>query len=65
MSDLIRWLRTYWSDNYNGPPMASDVLGRKAADEIERLNAALEKIANAYKFSSIAGDIAREALKDE
>jgi transposase-like protein len=37
MSDLTRWLRTYWSDNYDGPPIASDELGRKAADEIERL----------------------------
>ena len=44
MSDLTKWLRTYWSDDYSGPPMASDELGRKAADEIERLEADKEKL---------------------
>ena len=33
--------------------------------EIDHLRAALERIANAYKHDSVAGDIAREALDDE
>ncbi len=42
MRALVKWLRTYWSGDYDGPPMASDELGRKAADEIERLRAGFE-----------------------
>lgn len=40
--DLIRWMRTYFSDSYAGPSMATDVLLKKGADEIERLTADLD-----------------------
>ena len=69
MSDLTKWLRTYWSDDYNGPPMASDELGRKAADEIERLREALEEIYTYPPESENAvlhmKELAREALEEK
>ena len=37
--NLIRWMRTYFSDSYAGPSMATDVLLKKGADEIEALQA--------------------------
>jgi predicted ribosome quality control (RQC) complex YloA/Tae2 family protein len=41
---LIKWLRTYWYDGYKGPSMASDELGKKAADRIEELEAKVEQL---------------------
>jgi len=35
--DLIRWMRTYFSDSYAGPSMATDVLLKKGAAELEAL----------------------------
>ena len=41
---------------------AADRINQQAA-EIERLQAVLTNIANAYKHRSVAGDMARAALK--
>ena len=41
---LKRMLRTYWGDNYNGVPIASDELGRLAADRIAALEKELKQV---------------------
>jgi len=41
---LKRMLRTYWGDNYNGVPIASDELGRLAADRITKLEKELKDL---------------------
>lgn len=61
MSDLVERLREYGA-NPGIPPEGAYELALKAADEIERLRAALEQIK--YECAKCKY-IAREALRDE